>query len=773
MSWALAAAVLALAQDMEDPPGAWIDRLAHEDPAVREDAAARLHAAGRSAWADLADAAERHPDLEARSRARDLLHASRQRRRLSHRVLDEHPAALGTLTAGGTAEKVRLIRTLGRHYEESAELLLEFLRDPEPEIVIAAADALHENRNFQWTRRLLDLYASEDCSRTSRIYELLSSAASRLPRDVLQGTLDRAGPRGRNRLLNLSVNTGLPLSISAETLRGMLRGGDPAARRMALAWMRDRGPLGNLMEIEPLLSCGDPSLAADALATLRHLRHRPDPGRVEALLDHEEALVREEAARTLSAFDEREAAPALRRLLDDPSTSVRQAALAGLWKLEDTAALDDALRVFLEDAGEQREQAAAILGRHREWALPRARRARLDEDPERRLRAFELVRRFEGPPVLQAAARDPDEAIRRWALAELLKTDGPAVVDALQTLSQDSSEPIRFEAVRALVRRGRREHLPSLQHFLTCSDGALRYEAAETILEHGGDRAEPLARTLVEDPDAPLRRLGLHALAERGDREFADRALEGLSDPDARVRRAAAQYLSRMLAQRRDGDLLTRLAGLLASGEGEPLALAFNLVATYGDARAAASMRELLGTGRAPSLDRAVRVLAEWAGERALKELTPFLGDDPALNDIVLSRIRDLRQRSPEAPDGGLREAVVRLAAHADRRVRRSAASAAEGLGLPSDALLALAGDPEPSVRHAALGACARLGVAGCETILKARLEDEDPDVRLLAATLLARLDPASRPAIEEAMSAEECGWVRRRVEIALRDGAR
>ncbi len=769
---AAAAAGVLFAQDPAQSFRPWIEDLAADDPAVRESASFRLRRAGRAAWPALEEAGRAHPDPETRARAFDLLQASRLRRRLPFRILDEHPGALETLRAGGTAEKLRLIRTLGRHFEEAGDLLLELARDPEPEVAVAAAEALYENRNTDWAGRLLELYALEDCPRAGRIYELLCSASARVPSGDLRQAFARAGPRARNRLLHFALGANLALDVPAETVRAMLRAGDPATRRGALAWVRDRGPGGNLLEIEPLLDAAEPAVAADALATLRALRHRPDPEVLARLLAHADALVREEAVHAAAAFPEDTPAGRLAPLLGDPSTSVRQAALSAIWKLEGPLALETVLAAFLADAGDTREQAAGILASPatREWTLPRARALAVEGDPERRRRGYDLLARIEGTPALFPLARDGDEAVRRWALAKVLqRTELPSAVETVEAFARDASDPVRFEALRALVRLGRREHVPAFQAFLSGPEYTLKYDAAETLLEQGGERAADLARKLVEGDDAPLRRLALSSLAERGDRDHAERALAHLSDGDGRLRRASAQYLGRMLSSGRDPGVLARLAGSLLDAEGEPLSLAFRLVVEHGDAAQASSVRALLRSGRAPSAERAVRALAEWSGERAPTDLLGLLGSDAALNEMVFARLREPVRRAPPEDRKGAEDAVRGLLASPDRRVRRGAVLAAEEMALATGALPARADDPEASVRHAALGACARLALLGAARALEARLDDEDPEVRILASGLLAKLTPSALPALERAVASEDCAWAKRRMELALK----
>jgi HEAT repeat protein len=94
-------------------------------------------------------------------------------------------------------------------------------------------------------------------------------------------------------------------------------------------------------------------------------------------------------------------------------------------------------------------------------------------------------------------------------------------------------------------------------------------------------------------------------------------------------------------------------------------------------------------------------------------------------------------------------------------------------LGLALDGLPALLADPEPSVRHAALEACVRLGVARAVPEIALRLDDEDPDVRIAAVAGLPKLDPARSELAARAAAAEDCAWARRKMEASLRIAAK
>ena len=765
MVLALAASAFLLSGGDPAPPyRLLIDDLGNARIQVREEAAARLWNAGRAAWPALQAASENHRDPETRARARDLLERSRLRRRLSFRILEEHPNAALTLRAGATGAKIRLIRTMGRTFEETHALLRELLDDPNPEIALAAAEALYENRSKDWVGRLLELYAWEECPRAGRMHDLLTATSALIPESDLRRHLLRTGPRGRNRLILLSLHANLRLEIGPDEIRHMLRAGDPSARRTALAWIRDRDLRGLVPATRLLLSSDDPAVVVDALSTLRRFRFPIEAGRFAALMSHDSDSVRREAARTAASDADGDTLTQLRRLLNDPSTSVREAALESLRARRGAEARDDLLRVFLTDAGAPRDKAARLLAEDRAWTLRLAREMTGAGDPDRRRRGGELLFLLGETAALRPLVLDPEEYVRSWTLRELLRRERAGSLEMIEIFTRDPAEHVRFEAVRALVRRGKREHLPALRTFLSSEEYVFRHDAAATILERGGEDAAPLAGRLAESGEPALRGLALRTLSRMKDPRACDAAFRGLSHPDGRLRRAAANYLGRILETRRAPQtLMPRLVNGVGTLEGDPLALAFRLVLEHADARAAGPVHALVTSGNAPCLDRAVRAIAEWTPER----LASLLGGDVTLNELVFSRARE-----HGGTPAGMEAATRRLLAHPDRRIRRSAAAAAEDFGA-ADALLPLVDDPEPSVRHAAIGSCARAGVARAGEAIRNRLDDMDPAVRVIALASTARLRPDLLPELARVAAREDCGWARERMELTLKLGAR
>jgi hypothetical protein len=249
----------------------------------------------------------------------------------------------------------------------------------------------------------------------------------------------------------------------------------------------------------------------------------------------------------------------------------------------------------------------------------------------------------------------------------------------------------------------------------------------------------------------------------------ADRAVRELNDPDGRLGGAAAKYLRPDAHRQHDPAVLARLAQGLEAWTGEPLELAFNLMMEYGDADSAPPVRKLLEAGRAPRPDRAVRALAEWAGEQGAAELA-----GPAWAPTR-------RSTSPSSP------ASARCGGATPRRAARSSRRPSPGSSPPPTAacaaapprrpatsdcpvagVVALVDDREPSVRCTAMTAARSLALAAAADSIEAKLDDDDPDVRISAVLSLATLKPAARPTVERAIATEDCLWAKRKMESSI-----
>jgi HEAT repeat protein len=223
-----------------------------------------------------------------------------------------------------------------------------------------------------------------------------------------------------------------------------------------------------------------------------------------------------------------------------------------------------------------------------------------------------------------------------------------------------------------------------------------------------------------------------------------------------------------MLVARPDPATVGRIADRLDPLEDEPFQLALSLVLDHGGAVQAPIIRRLFLERGGPRPEQTVRALARWAGDRAVPELASLLGGDPERNDVVWARLRETLARAPDLDRSGLEAAVDRVLGDPDRRARRGAVRAAAELGLALPPIEERLDDPDASVRAAAADACRILSLRGASARLQGRADDDDPDVRATVFAALLALRPERREALARRAAAEDCVWVRRRMEAAL-----
>lgn len=734
----LLAALLACGQD-----DLRIEDLASEDPDARDAAAGRLLRAGRDAWPALRKARD-GPDPQVARAADRILRTSHRRRGLPHSLLREFPDALALLDGPSCPAKIRLLRAMGCLFEECLPFLQEALRDPDVDSRVTAAEILFHHRDDSWVEPLLRLLAGDPCPRAARIGELLYSASARVPPRRFEELFFAAGPAGRARLAALAASAGLAVDLPRPLLHDLLRGDSP---RPALAWIRLHPDPQDLREVDALLDSADALVVADALGTLRVLGGG-DPGRLAPLLDHESAAVRAGALEALDAADAPGLARAAELRLDDVSSAVRRLALLLLWKRRGPGALETMLDVYFSQDGDPRELAGGCLTRCRGWARPRILEAAASRDPDRRLRALELLHTMDGPGALTAALRDPDETIRRWALGRLVAQDSPQSLPALESLTSDPDVSVRFEALRALVRRGRAEHAEELAMFLDSREYAFVLAAAETLLDHGGPAIPALARRVLRQDDPLLRKMALESLAERRRYEAVAEAIECLAMPDPRLQRTAIQYLTQAYAAHRIAGIIPSVRERLSGILGEAAEPALLLVAAAGGEESRRALSEALRGGRLSGPERALRSLLEAGGTES--DLARLLGDSAALNERVLRLAAGRNLFGAE-----IASRVRELARDPDPEVRAGAFRAAFGSGC-LDLLRAALEDSDAEVRCIAIAACRDRG------LLRRALEDDAPEVRIASAAALVRMGETA--AVARAAREEEHAWVRRRM---------
>jgi len=335
---------------------------------------------------------------------------------------------------------------------------------------------------------------------------------------------------------------------------------------------------------------------------------------------------------------------------------------------------------------------------------------------------------------------------------------------ALAALYALANLRVRREYLRALaaeLRAGRLD-LRELRGELGPRELAQLAALWEPLLREPGDRAAqallelaaPLVaqgfaavvRTGLAHPSARVRAGCLAALAGAGDGEAAADAgpwLAGLADADSEVRRTAVAALPE--AARGGAALEAALQARLADPVARVRAAA---AARLGDAGVLAAMLD--GADPAPAL-AALEVLPPALAERAAAHVA-----DPA--PAVRAAALDALARTPEAGAALPLDALLAVAGDADASVRRSALRVLGGR--PGDeATAALAPrDPAREVRAAAVAELGARGIAGARA---ARDALDAPEERAAAAGLRA---------LAGADAAEARSWLRAAYAARVRE---
>lgn len=478
-----------------------------------------------------------------------------------------------------------------------------------------------------------------------------------------------------------------------------LDGSAPVARAAAEALERISGDTDDQLVVA--LWEGD---SARRQMLLPRMRHSRAADAVIACLTDPEAAVRRLACEALARIGSLRAVPELFDALQDSMPAVVQAATSGIISLGH--AETPALAV--------RAASSASLG---------VRRAAL--------RILSHLGSLLAFGVLEQAARDDNPRIREAAISGLSLFELPEARALLLALAVDPAAPTRALALRALGDGGWRDTTVSdrLAEALGDPDGWVRYYACQALGKLvQGQHVEALAARAT-DPAGQVRVAAIEALSHLpGETAFAallDAA--GSSDPDLKRAALIGLGLSRrpeaigvLLAEAGSGDGATRLITLSA----------------LANIDAPETLRALARAARDP--EESVRMAAVgFLGEHDRAEATQLLAGmlrDPVLGERVRAVLATPRRHRIAGLSAALHTADDELAAQLTGLLARSSQPEATA------ALFEAVTLPNAAVRRAAATTLRALGSReALATLQRLAAEDTDPEVRRVAALLLAQ----------------------------------
>jgi len=254
----------------------------------------------------------------------------------------------------------------------------------------------------------------------------------------------------------------------------------------------------------------------------------------------------------------------------------------------------------------------------------------------------------------------------------------------------------------------------------------------------GGYRRDAAAVSVLlegaSDPDPAIRRISMEILAETVDEATHDALARGLQDPDPWVRIAAL----RGVAHTKDASALPQIVPLLGDSESAVRAAAADTVAACSPAGGDSppELRSLLSDPDPYVRARAAGALLRSPDGRDGRAVLDQMGasPDPQWRAAAVATLGELGEQLGTVRNG---------LADRDASVRRAAASALRGFDPHSstEPLMDALGDPDPTVRDAAVETAVRLGAPLAEPLLEALSVPSREEGALLA---LARLQGVS-----------------------------
>jgi predicted Zn finger-like uncharacterized protein len=625
------------------------------------------------------------------------------------------------------------VRDVARDLNQAVETLMTLLRDSQPKVRVAAAEALGQ---IGVQARIAYPYLA-DVNRGDEAEHVRTKAKE---------AMERIGPPTLSDAPQL-----------LDRLKDRKNGRHPrAAAALALAVARSDDRT-TLKALEDALKDTDALVRVSAARALWSLGVRQADILNEALiagLKDPDPVVKQQAAEALFALgpEARPAAPQLEAVLGDPDALVRLRATQALWSIGPAAkAQVPRLLKGLED----RDAKVRVYSAMAVWTIAHVK---------------------DGVPVLADALRNPDVLVRQMAVKMLYTVSKEArasqiavakaagkvqIVDAVPALTEalkDGDSDVRGIAAMTLNVLGKdaRSALPALMQALKYkNDPIFRAEAAHAIGAVGQDLPADSTReavltalgTALADPDNTVRVFAAQSLwviERNADRVVPTLLKVLLEDPDRDVRAKAAFALGvlegkakaavpTLNAALKDTNPLLRLAAATALGKiGTPARVCYP------------TLDQLAKEDKQPEVRK--------AASEAIKKIGP-----PTRTDVQTLLIPALKNPNPDYRAAAAvclwmlfreaRDAVLPLSealADTDEQVRSHAAFALAAIGPDAEEAVpalvrALQNQNDDLLRMRAAYALGEIGAKAKKAVLALRqaLADKRPTVRLTTAQAL------------------------------------
>ena len=374
-------------------------------------------------------------------------------------------------------------------------------------------------------------------------------------------------------------------------------------------------------------------------------------------------------------------------------------------------------------------------------------------------------------PLLEALRDEKDVAQQRVAVAVLghlgnkgaaaplirmARQEPPKDARKLGTFIENPDREVRVEALIAAGRLGDASVLGDVMPLMDHSEVAMREAATFTLGRSGDRRAVPALLKAIDDRRGSVQTLACFALGQIDDARATPTLIKTLSDPrrdDAT--RAACAYA---LGARKSAAGTSALLGALADNRGEAQRLAAWALGQIGDGKALGPLIRAYFARAGRADDELVWAIGRTSGAGLAPSSTNGFAEYPLRGGkyYAADAIAALPGSLPQAPATG-----KLVADHADDIAK----GLTEALAEHRDVVVAVLSDLDGAPDRLALGALtppasdARV-TAALQAIASAiapaigkQLDNEDPKVRALALSVLAKADGGKQRPADAAIS--------------------
>jgi len=345
----------------------------------------------------------------------------------------------------------------------------------------------------------------------------------------------------------------------------ILKEGNPAIRPYAIGLLEgvtDPQVIPSMLEMAR--SDSSPNVRRGAFYVLRPLRN-PDAARLarETLATEKLTLVREAAMQTLSAAGCGESRPALGPLLGSKDTSLRQLAANFLAATCQAEATPEFVTMLGWKGGDDQPPpptppmevtALQLFTRHPSPTASGVITERLT-DPDQQVRRFAVAAlgALGGEAAakgLMMAAADKDAVVRSSVMEAFGRVGGSSAAPVLLAGLGDTATEVRLFAARSLGALHEKTATPALLKMLAEKDPVVRAQAAESLGMMGDPLAAPSLITATADADLAVREAAVIALGALGSPKTVEVLIRLATDSDMNVRLAAVKALGRIPDER-------------------------------------------------------------------------------------------------------------------------------------------------------------------------------------------------------------------------------